>query len=196
MNPRLLELVKKGGIGSSRGKYNQRGRPNGGGMMNDFRNRSQQMPNGQRPSSGTFGNGTQRPMSRFSNAQNGSSSYQPRPYNDNTGNMNQPQKSAYVPRSATSNYPQKNGSYFDATTAANGSTNQSRPNSEQSKFNGFQTKSSTGIQNVYTQQAAQQSYQSQAGIPSLYNLPPPSLSFNTAQSASFNYPPPVLPVKN
>lgn len=186
-------MVKKGGNGSNRGKFNQRGRPNGGGM-NDFRNRSQQMSNGQRPNNGGYGNGgNQRPMSRFSNAQNGNGSYQPRSYNGNTGSTNQ----SYAPRSTTANYPSsapKNGSYYDASSAVNGSTGQSRPaNADQSKYNGFQTKSSSVIPNVYGQQ--HQSYMS-SGISSLYNLPPPSLPFNTVQSVPFNYPPPVLPVKN
>lgn len=179
-------MVKKGGNGNGRNKYNQRGRPNGGGM-NDFRNRSQPYSNGQRPTS------------RFSSAQNGGNSYQPRPYNGNTGSVvNQEQKPSYVPRSTgtTSNYPPKSGSYFDAS-AANGTANQLRTNStEQPKYNGYQSKS---ISNVYGQQATHQSYAPvmTSGIPSLYNLPPPSLpSFNSVQSVPFNYPPPVLPAKN
>lgn len=198
MNPRLLDMVKKGGNGSGRGKYNQRGRPNGGGM-NDFRNRSQPYSNGQRQSNGGgFANGSgQRPTSRFSSAQNGNSTYQPRPYNGNTGSANQEQKPSYVPRSTTSNYPSKSGSYFDGSTA-NGTANQLRTNGEQPKYNGFQSKPNSIISNVYGQQSSHQSYAPvmQSGIPSLYNLPPPSLPFNTVQSVPFNYPPPVLPVKN
>lgn len=193
VNPRLLEMVKKGGNGLSRGKFNQRGggsRPNGGGM-NDFRNRSQQMSNG------GFGN---RPTSRFSSAQNGNSSYQPRPYNGIAGNqldqLNQAQKSAYGARSTPSNYPPKTGSHYDSASA-NGSLNQSRPSSDPSKYAGFQSKSTSAsiIPNVYGQQP-HQSYPSV--MASLYSLPPPALpQFNAVQSVqSFSYPPPVLPVKN
>lgn len=199
-------MVKKGGNGSNRGKYNQRGRQNGGGM-NDFRNRSQ-MSNGLRgQTNGGFGNGgAQRPTSRFSNAQNGNSSYQPRPYNGIAGNQsNQAAKPAYGQRSTPSSYPPKTGSHYDVA-AANGSLNQSRPSSEQPKYNGFQSKpaSASIIPNVYGQQP-HQTYPSVMatgpsgvpGIPSLYSLPPPALSqFNGVQSVPFNYPPPVLPVKN
>lgn len=194
MNPRLLDLVRKGGNGSGRNKYNQRGgRPNGGGM-NDFRNRSQPYSNGQRQTNG-FGNGAnQRPMSRFSSApQNGSSAYQPRQYNGNTnGSMNQDQKPSYVPRSTTSNYPPKSGSYFDA--ASTNGTTANRTNSEPQKYNGFQSKSN--ISNVYGQQPPSHQSYAPVGIPSLYNLPPPSLPYNSVQSVPFSYPPPVMPVKN
>lgn len=191
-------MVKRGGNGNGRNKYNQRGgRPNGGGM-NDFRNRSQPYgSNIQRQSNG-FGNaGTgQRPTSRFSNVTNGNSAsaYQPRPYNGSSGN--QDQKPSYVPRSTTSNYqPPKTNSYYDASAVNGGSANR---NADQSKYNGFQSKSANS--NVYGQQAptTHQSYAPvmPSGISSLYNLPPPSLPYNTVQSVPFNYPPPVLPVKN
>lgn len=181
-------MVKRGGNGSSRGKFNQRGRPNGGGM-NDFRNRSQPSMNGARPSNGSYGGaGNQRPTSRFSNSQNGNGSYQPRPYNNGDIASTNGQRSAYVPRSTTSSYPPKtNGSYFDS---ANGSANPSRSATDQSKFNSYGTK-------PYGQSS--QSYPSamSSGVSSLYNLPPPSVpSFNSVQSVPFNYPPPVLPVKN
>lgn len=187
-------MVKRGGNGPNRGKYNQRGRQNGGGM-NDFRNRSQQLSSGLRgQTNGGFGNGgNQRPTSRFSNAQNGNSSYQPRPYNGIAGNQsNQAPKPAYDQRSTPSSYPPKNGSYD--VTAANGSMNQSRSSGEQSKYNS----SASIIPNVYGQQS-HQSYPSvmASGIPSIYSLPPPALSqYNAVQSVPFNYPPPVLPVKN
>lgn len=167
-------MVKKGGMGSNRNKYNQRGRPNGGGM-NDFRNRSQQ-------SNGSFGsaNGGQRPASRFSGAPNGQQSYQPRPYGV-AGNTNQA-------RTNPSNHLTKSGSYFDGTNGA------SRTPADQSKFSGFQSKPPSVAQNVY----GQQSYSSSMtpSISSMYNLPPPSLQFNSVQSVPYNYPPPVLPVKN
>lgn len=183
-------MVKKGGNGSNRGKFNQRGRPNGGGM-NDFRNRSQ-------PSNGSFGGaGNQRPMSRFSNAQNGTPSYQPRPYQNNgsaAGANNPAQRSAYVPRSTPSSYPPKTNGYFDA---ANGTANPARTNgAEQSKYSGFQSKPpSSVISNAYSQ-SSHQSYPSAmaTGMQSMYSLPPPA--FNSVQSVPFNYPPPVLPVKN
>lgn len=194
-------MVKRGGNGNGRNKYNQRGgRPNGGGM-NDFRNRSNPYgSNVQRQTNG-FGNvGTgQRPTSRFSNVTNGNSAsaYQPRPYNGNTGSVNQEQKPSYAPRSTTSNYPP---SSYDTSSVNGGSANQLRSSNsvDQSKYNGFQSKSSSAaISNVYGQQPPT-THQSYAPImqSSLYNLPPPSLSFNTTQSVPFNYPPPVLPVKN
>lgn len=181
-------MVRKGGNGANRGKFNQRGRPNGGGM-NDYRNRSQPM-NGARPSS--FGGaGQPRPTSRFSNPQNGSGSYQPRPYN--TEQNGQAQRSAYVPRTTPSSYPPKtNGSYFDAA-------NPSRTSADQPKFNGFATKPPTSaVPNAYGQ-SSHQNYPSvmASGMSSMYNLPPPAVSsFSSVQSVPFNYPPPVLPVKN
>jgi len=192
VNPRLLDMVKKGGNLSNRNKYNQRGRPNGGGM-NDFRNRMQQT-NGQRPTNGSFGNSNgQRPTSRFSGAPNGQSSYQPRPFNGVNGSANP--ASAFGQRpNTTSHLPKTGASYgYDA------SNGQSRTSAEPSKFNGFQSKPPTSaIQNVYGQQSHQQSYPSvmTSSIPSMYNLPPPSLPYNQVQSVPYNYPPPVLPVKN
>lgn len=183
-------MVKRGGNGSNRGKFNQRGRPNGGGM-NDFRN-------GARPSNGGFGAGGQRPMSRFSNAQNGNTSYQTRPYqNGGAAGANPAQRSAYVPRTDTSSYPPKTNGYFDA---ANGSANPARTGAaDQSKYSGFQSKPASVIPNMYSQ-PPHQSYPSAMtpAMSSLYNLPPPSIpSFSSVQSvASYNYPPPVLPVKN
>lgn len=185
MNPRLLDMVKKGGNGMNRNKYNQRGRPNGGGM-NDFRNRAQQS-NGPRQMNGSFGN-NQRPNSRFSGAPNGQSAYQPRSYNGVPGATTP----SFAPRVNPTNHLSKSGgSYFDAT-------NQSRAGTDQPKYNGFQSKPPSGVQNVYGQQSHQQSYPSvmTPSIPSIYSLPPPSLQFNSVQSASYNYPPPVLPVKN
>lgn len=182
-------MVKKGGNANGRGKYNQRGRMNGGGM-NDFRNRSQ-MSNGKRPMNGGFGDG-QRSMSRFSSAPNGNASYQSRPYNGGAGNSLQANKPAFVPRSTTSNYPQK--PYFGAT---NGSATQTA--NDQSKFNGLQSKPQSLISNVnqYGQMAHQSYPQVMAsGIPSMYNLPPPSLPFSAVPSVSYSYPPPILPVKN
>lgn len=182
-------MVKKGGNGSSRGKFNQRGgnggRPNGGGM-NDYRNRSQMSSsNGiqQRQSNGGSygggGNGAmgQRPMSRFSNVQNGgSSAYQPRSYGNNLAGIGDASsKPAYTPRP------------MNGTGSA-----------EQPKYAGFQSKPPPpAIANIYAQQphAAYPSVMATAAAPSLYSMPPPP--FSSAQSGlPFNYPPPVLPVKN
>lgn len=183
-------MVKRGGNGSSRNKYNQRGgnggRQNGGGM-NDYRNRSQMSSsNGlqhRQMNGGGFGGSAQqsRPMSRFSSAPAvGSSAYQPRAYDSND--------SSSRPMNGT-------GSYYDA--AANGtsaSSNHTRvASTDQSKYAGFQTSKpppppATAMANVYGQQS-HQTYQS------VYALPPPPFS-SVPSGLPFNYPPPVLPVKN
>lgn len=176
-------MVKKGGNGSSRNKYNQRsngGRPNGGGM-NDYRNRSQMSSsNGlqqRQTNGGSYGSGVgQRSMSRFSNAPGGSSSaYQPRAYgNGIAGSSDSGSKSVYTPR-------QMNGS----------------ASAEQSKYAGYQAKPPTAMANVYGQQSHQTypSVMATSSAASIYALPPPPFS-SVSSALSFNYPPPVLPVKN
>lgn len=199
MNPRLLDMVRKGGNGSSRNKYNQRGsnggRPNGGGM-NDYRNRSQMSSsNGlqqRQANGGGYGGGGSaqqpRPMSRFSSAPTvGGSAYQPRAYGSNDSSS----KPAYPPRTMNGA-----GSYYDAV--ANGT---SASSTEQSKYAGFQTSKpppppATAMANVYGQQSHQTypSVMATSAPSSLYSLPPPP--FSSPSGLPFNYPPPVLPVKN
>lgn len=202
-------MVKKGGNGSSRNKYNQRGgnggRPNGG--MNDYRNRSQmsssnglqqRQTNGSSYGSGGGGVGQPRPMSRFSNAPTGGSSvYQPRSYGNGIANDSS-SKPAYTPRTMNGG-----GSYYDAiANGTSASSNHSRvASTEQSKYAGFQSSkpppppAATAM--VYGQQSHQTYPSVMATSPpsSLYALPPPP--FSSVQSGlPFSYPPPVLPVKN
>lgn len=200
-------MVKKGGNGSSRNKYNQRGgnggRPNGGGM-NDYRNRSQMsssngMQQRQSNGGGYGGGGAQqsRPMSRFSSAPAvGSSAYQPRLYGSNDASS----KPAYTPRPMNGA-----GSYYDAVTnGASASSNHARvASTEQSKYAGFQTSKpppppATAMASVYGQQTHQTypSVLATSAPSSLYSLPPPPFSSSVPSGLPFNYPPPVLPVKN
>lgn len=203
-------MVRKGGNGSSRNKYNQRnggnngGRPNGGGM-NDYRNRSSS--NGlqqQRQSNGIGGSGYggvgQRPMSRFSNAPAGinsaaaaSAAYQSRPYESNS-------KPAYAPRAMNGT-----GSYYDAIangTASVASSSHTRvASTEQSKYVGFQAASKppppppAAVATAYGHHQTYPSVMATSPPASLYSLPPPPFS-SVPSGLPFNYPPPVLPVKN
>lgn len=217
-------MVKKGGSGSSRNKYNQRGgnggRPNGN--MNDYRNRSQmsssngfqqRQANGGGYGSGGGGAGQQsrlgrnptqsvQPMSRFSSAPTaGTAAYQPRAYGNGiaVGSNDSSSKPAYAPRPM-------NGaaSYYDAV--ANGtsaSSNHTRvASTEQSKYVGFQSAKpppppAAAMASVYGQQSHQTypSAMATSAPSSIYSLPPPP--FSSVQSGlPFSYPPPVLPVKN
>lgn len=216
-------MVKKGGSGSSRNKYNQRGgnggRPNGN--MNDYRNRSQMSSsNGfqqRQANGGGYGSGggagqqsrlgrnpTQsvQPMSRFSSAPTaGNAAYQPRAYGNGiaVGSNDSSSKPAYAPRPM-------NGaaSYYDAV--ANGtsaSSNHTRvASTEQSKYVGFQSAKpppppAAAMASVYGQQSHQTypSAMATSAPSSIYSLPPPP--FSSVQSGlPFSYPPPVLPVKN
>lgn len=165
VNPRLLDMVKKGNT-FSRSKYNQRGGSRQiGGNMNDHRNNRTQ----------------QRPRMRPANNQ-----YQPTgPYNE----TNLAQKSSYLSRATPMNYQHKNSSSFDTSESAI----QLQINPQ--KFNcNYQSKSpASAAFNIYTQQQQQHNYQNilQPGMSAIYNVPPPPMTM-----VQYNYPPPILPVKN
>lgn len=168
MNPRLLDMVKKGST-SSRMKYNQRhNNRQSSGSMNDYRNgRSQQLSQIQL---------------------NGNPFQTTRSFNSS----NQAQKLTYPARSAPMTYQTKNTQLCDVASMT---ANQSRADAY--KLNcGYQSKSPTSVAfNMYgqQQQQQQQNYQTMmpSGVAALYSVPPPPMAL-----IQYSYPPPVLPVKN